>query len=81
VRVCPLRDAGELPKLLAPAAGHLQTLADGGFGARLEALAAACGQVGVSRVTPLARVAFPPPWWHHDGRGSLIDLVRWVGLE
>ena len=80
VRVRPFGELRLLPSLLEPLAGHLQTLGLAGFGDRLEALAAECGRVGVARVAPFGSVAFPPPWWHHDGRGPLTDLVRWVEL-
>ena len=80
VRVLPFRDVGHLVSLLEPLAGHLQTLGVAGFGDRLEALAACGGRVGVARVAPFGSVAFPPPWWRHDGRGPLTDLVRWVEL-
>jgi hypothetical protein len=44
-------------------------------------IAGRLGLVGASRVVPFESVAFPPPWWHHDGRGPLLDLVRWVDVE
>ena len=81
VRVRPLGDAAELPALLAPLGPHLQTVGVAGLGDRLEEVARALAQVGASRVTPFDSVAFPPAWWHHDGRGPLLDLVRWVDLE
>jgi hypothetical protein len=81
VRLWPVADLGEVPSLLQPLGVHLQTVGITGAGPRLEALAMALGRVGASRVTPFAAVPFPPPWWHHDGRGPLRDLVRWVDLE
>ena len=80
VRVLPFGDLRQLPNLLEPLAGHLQTLGVAGFGDRLDALAAECGRVGVVRVAPFGSVALPPPWWYHDGRRPLTDLVRWVEL-
>jgi hypothetical protein len=81
VRVCPLRDAMDVATALAPFAAHLQTVGFVGLGARLEPVARALGHLGASRVVPVGGMAFPPPWWHHDGRGPLLDLVRWVDLE
>ena len=85
VRVRPLPDASELPRAVAPFGGHLQTVGIAGFDGRprgqLDALTAALGEAGASRVAPFRSVPFPPPWWHHDGRGPLLDLVRWVDLE
>lgn len=80
-RVRPLAELEALPTLLAPLAGHLQTVGVTGLGDRTEPLARALGRVGASRVVPFGAVPFPPPWWHHDGRGPLVDLVRWVDLE
>jgi hypothetical protein len=39
------------------------------------------GKLGASRVVPLGSMAWPPPWWHHDGHPPLRDLVRWCDLE
>jgi len=81
VRVQPIGDAADARGALAPLGPHLQTVGVAGLGARLESVAKALGEVGASRVTPSAAVAYPPAWWHHDGRGPLLDLVRWVDLE
>jgi hypothetical protein len=81
VRVRPLADLAGAADTLAPLGAHLQTVAVAGAGERLESLARALAEVGASRVAPFASVSFPPPWWHHDGRGPLLDLVRWVDLE
>ena len=74
-------DVGEVPQVLAPLAPHLQTVGVAGLGERLGDVARALGRLGASRVVPFRSVAFPPPWWHHDGRGPLLDLLRWVDLE
>ena len=45
-----------------------------------ERVARAAASAGASRVGPAARMAYPPPWWIHDGRGplhALVDLVEW----
>jgi hypothetical protein len=81
IRLRAVPDAGDIPALLAPLGQHLQTVGVAGLGDRLEAAAQALGRVGASRVVPFRSVAFPPPWWHHDGRGPLLDLLRWVDLE
>ena len=81
VRVRSFADAAELPGMLAPLGPHLQTVGVAGMEDRLEKVAGALGEIGASRVAPFASVAFPPAWWHHDGRGPLLDLVRWVDLE
>ena len=82
VRVHPVASLGEVPERLAPVGRHLQTVGVAGVeGRRLDALAGALGEVGALRICPLADVAFPPPWWHHDGQGPLTSLLRWVDLE
>lgn len=81
VRVRSVADVREVPALLAPLARHLQTVGVVGLGARLVDTALMLGKMGASRVVPFRSVAFPPPWWHHDGRGPLRDLLRWVDLE
>lgn len=81
VRVKPVRDAAEVPALLANYAHLLQTVGVSASPERTEALAAAFGRLGASRISPLGRMAWPPPWWHHDGHPPLRDLVRWCDLE
>jgi hypothetical protein len=82
VRVHPVTDARDAARHLAPLGRHLQTVGVTGLSrARLEELADALGDVGASRICPLAAVPFPPPWWHHDGQGPLRALLRWVDLE
>jgi hypothetical protein len=81
VVVRSVADASMLPKELGALAPHLQTVAVAGLAGRLDAAARALGEAGASRMAPFRAVPFPPPWWHHDGRGPLLDLVRWMDLE
>lgn len=81
VRVRPIDDVARLAEALEPLGSHLQSVGYAGLGARAESLAEALGRTGASRVTPFRALPFPPPWWLHDGRGPLRDLVRWVELE
>jgi len=37
--------------------------------------------LGVSRFCRAGRMQFPPLTWHHDGRGTLADLVTWIDFE
>lgn len=80
VRVRAIPDADALAELLGPLGPHLQSVGVAGLEMRLERVARALGALGASRVAPFESVAFPPAWWHHDGRGPLVDLVRWVDL-
>lgn len=81
VRVVPVEDLGGVPALLEPWRPHLQTVGVGGLGRMQESLVEALVGLGVSRITPLEAVAWPPAWWHHDGTGPLRSLVRWTDLE
>lgn len=81
VRVRPISDVETLPDALAPLGPHLQSVGYAGLGSRAGRVAEALGQTGASRVVPFTALSFPPPWWLHDGRGPLRELVRWVELE
>jgi hypothetical protein len=74
-------DLDALVRVLQPAASLLQTAGLCGFGEEVEAVARRLGDVGVTRVTPLRAMPWPPPAWHHDGRGPLVELTRWLDLE
>jgi len=81
VRVKPVPDLADLPRLLAPITPSLQTAGVAVHPERLPALAACLGNLGVSRLCPLGQMAFPAFAWHHDGRGNLLDLVRFTDIE
>jgi hypothetical protein len=55
-----------------------------GFGSpdgAADELAEVLARSGATRIAPLEAIAFPPPWWMHDGRGPLTELVRWTEWE
>jgi hypothetical protein len=79
--VQPIADLADLPALLAPLGRHLQTAGAAVAPERLESLAAELGHIGVTRVCPLGQMPFPHFAWHHDGRGNLMDLVRFSDIE
>jgi hypothetical protein len=81
VRVRPVSDIRAAAAELEALGPHLQTIGHAGLDGRLEPVAAALARLGASRIVPLARMSFPPPWWLHDGRGPLRDLVRWAEIE
>lgn len=81
VRLRVVDDVADVYAALRPLGAHLQSVGYAGLGARTVEVAEGLGRLGASRVTPFARVAFPPPWWMHDGRGPLSDLVRWIEVE
>ena len=81
VWVKPIPALERVAGLLADLRPFLQTCALCGAGERAPSLADQLGRAGVSRVTSLRSMAWPPAWWHHDGGDPLRTLVRWVGWE
>lgn len=79
--VKPVPDLERVARLLTALRPVLQTAGLCGAGARAASLVDQLGRAGVSRVTPLGRMAWPPAWWHHDGGDPLRALVRWVDWE
>jgi len=81
VVVTPLADIADLEVELERYRGRLQAVGVAGLSGGREALVARwSADAGASRVGPLDRIAYPPPWWMHDGRGplrALVDLVEW----
>jgi hypothetical protein len=77
----PIRRLEDAALLVAPFSLLLQTVAIAGGGPRLADLATQLGEAGVTRITSFAEMPWPPPVWHHDGRGPLRELLRWVDLE
>lgn len=63
--------------------GRLQAVGVAGLDRETESrVARAAAGAGASRIGPVHEMAWPPPWWIHDGRGplhALVDLVEWVG--
>lgn len=81
VWVKPLPDAAELPELLAPIRGHLQTVGLAAAPDREAAIAEVVGACGADRVCPIGQMGDPLPTWHHDGRPPLLDLLRFTDLD
>lgn len=81
VRVKPVSGLEDVPALVGGISRVLQTAGIAGAEGRVGELAEALGRSGVSRVTTLERIPWPPPWWHHDGLRPLGSLTRWVDLE
>lgn len=81
LRVRPMVDVEDLPDVLAPLGKHLQSVGHAGLGDRIEHVADLLGQAGASRVVPFRALSFPPPWWFHDGRGPLSELISRVEVE
>ena len=67
--------------LIARQRQYLQTVGVAAATEELLPFAASLGAVGVTRICALGAMAAPPAGWHHDGRFSLLDLVRMVDVE
>lgn len=81
VRVKPVPRLEDLADMLLPYRDVLQSAGVAVSETRMDAVAAALGAAGVTRVASLERLPWPPPAGHHDGRGPLAELVRWTDLE
>lgn len=62
-------------------AGHLQTAGLAASPEELFHLAPILARCGFTRICALGSMSTPVPGWHHDGRFSLLDLVRMVDIE
>jgi hypothetical protein len=81
VRVLPVEDLEVVPSMLKAWTPHLQTVGVVGVGDRRVRFLEELVKMGVSRVVELEGIPWPPPWWHHDGSGPLLSLVRWTDVE
>lgn len=71
---------GDLLTALEPLVGHIQAVGYAGEEG-VEELAQGAAVLGVSRVAPFGRIAWPPVDWRHDGRQQLMPLLRWTDWE
>ncbi|MFN4361962.1 MAG: acyl-CoA reductase [Hylemonella sp.] len=67
--------------LLAAQRDLLQTVGIAASPEELHALAEGLGRAGATRICALGQMTAPEAGWHHDGRFSLLDLVRMVEIE
>lgn len=81
VRVKPIGSLHDAAALVRPYARYLQTVGVAAPADRRRDVAERLARVGATRITDLDRMPWPPPTWHHDGRGPLNELIRWVDLE
>jgi hypothetical protein len=81
VRVLAVDDLRESLPALKDWVPFLQTVGVAGMEGRMPEMVEALSRLGVSRISPLAKVPWPDPWWHHDGFGPLVELVRWTDVE
>lgn len=71
----------EVMPLIAPQRDYLQSVGLAAAPEELLHLGERLGQSGVTRICALGAMTSPEAGWHHDGRFSLLDLVRMVDIE
>lgn len=81
VMVVAVETLTEVAALIAPQRDYLQTVGLAAAPEELLNLGECLGQVGVTRICALGTMTAPAAGWHHDGRFSLLDLVRMVDIE
>jgi hypothetical protein len=80
--VKPVGDlVAEVPVLARDVRRYLQTCGVAADPERTRALAEGLGRLGLDRVCPLGRMGAVASNWHHDGRFTLLELLRWTDLE
>jgi hypothetical protein len=82
VYVKRVADAQDVVNLVKPFSRFLQTVALESLDPPTRShLAVRLGELGISRITSLERMPWPPGTWHHDGHSPLRELLRFVDLE
>lgn len=81
VQVFAVDRLDQIAACVAPRRAFLQTAGVAASPEELFALADQLAEAGVTRVCALGAMTSPAPGWHHDGRFSLLDLVRMVEVE
>jgi hypothetical protein len=79
--ILPVPSVQHAVDALTPHGAYLQSVAVAGPPDIRTRLAGPLAAVGATRVTTFERLPWPPPEWHHDGRGPLRELLRWVDIE
>ena len=75
-----VQDLEELRAVIMPLAGRIQGLGYAGRHGERQ-LAGLAAELGVSRVCPLGRMAWPPPDWRQENRYRLMPLLDWTEWE
>ena len=81
VRLSGFESILDLREALRPLGGRIQAIGYAGDEDRASSLAEAAVDLGVSRMAPLGRMAWPPADWRHDGRFQLLPLLAWTEWE
>ncbi|CAN5630569.1 acyl-CoA reductase [soil metagenome] len=77
VRVKPVHSLDAVAHLVAPVGGIIQSIGVAATEQRALGISEQLAAVGASRITRIGQMAWPEPFWLHDGRPPLADLVRW----
>jgi hypothetical protein len=81
VLVVAVETLDEVIPLIAAQRDFLQTVGLAVAPEELLHLGECLGQAGVTRLCALGAMTAPQAGWHHDGRFSLLDLVRMVDID
>jgi hypothetical protein len=86
IRVKPINDIMEIPKLVKPIGSFLQTVGVAIPNNRLIAFADSIGEVGATNIRAISSMTLQKPWEPWDGRFPLhelfeLDNVRWVSIS
>ncbi len=81
ILVVAVDDLEELLTLIAPQRLYLQSVGLAVNPEELLDLSERLGKLGITRICALGSMTSPEAGWHHDGRFSLLDLVRMVDID
>lgn len=86
IRVKPVNDIMEIPKLVKPIGSFLQTVGVAIPNNRLIPFADAIGEVGATNIRAISSMTLQKPWEPWDGRFPLHELfehdnIRWVSIS
>jgi hypothetical protein len=86
IRVKPVNDILEIPKLVRPIGSFLQTVGVAIPNERLLPFADAIGEVGATNIRAISSMTLQKPWEPWDGRFPLHELfehdnIRWVSIS
>lgn len=86
IRVKPIKDIMQIPKLVKPLGQFLQTIGVAIPNKRLIPFADAIGEVGATNIRAISSMTLQKPWEPWDGRFPLHELfehdnIRWVSIS
>lgn len=86
IRVKPIEDIMQIPKLVKPLGQFLQTIGVAIPNKRLIPFADAIGEVGATNIRTISNMTLQKPWEPWDGRFPLHELfehdnIRWVSIS